>query len=269
MRRWFAPLLLLASAQASPDPLTLTEARALAPDALAHRVLGASGVLVREASVQGWSEHLGDGDDIAGATFATAPRAGQPGLCAADLYQVVFAPRSSSDKRAGQVIDLSRETVYRMVDAGPVPTGFSAGYAERSEAACAKATPVLATSGTPTYFYSHYDERPDVNGASALFVTRLLKRLDSPTPVPRCASWIPQAISVADCRRLLASFAAGPLFMVDVKPCAAPSRNWCAELRDHDGLNWIQVTVTMDRPADLSRPAAIRGISLENVRAVE
>lgn len=277
MKRWFTflPMLLpaLASAQTSPDALTFDEARSLSPDALARRVLGASGALVKEASVEGARGQFANPRWLAHITFTSAPRAaGFPGVCAVDTYGVDFSPASPSaslmaDAGPAKVAALRTGTVYRIVDAGPVPTsGWSDDYGRKLADACARKASVISSGpyGGLTYFSASFGVGSDQSGNVASFVRKVLIDLSSRTDFSVCQTRHRNA-----CQGRAQVFVALSFTSANVGRCEKLAVSWCVSVSSRWGLNATVLNVEVADPGDLSKPPTIRSANVEDIQGVE
>ncbi len=132
-----------------PPPITLEEARSLTPQ-LATRLLGPTGRLYREVSIQPWPRALGDVVEIA---FATPPRpAGSPGLCRSDIAWLHFRPAGPGETgnpvRGWVIESLQTATDFKMV--GPAGDANAVPDAAQLDALCAQAGPIIANVWDPT-----------------------------------------------------------------------------------------------------------------------
>lgn len=281
-RRGFAaalPLLLLTTAQAAPDTLTLAEARALPVEALARRVLGLSASLVETAHVSAGVGIFANPYRLASTEFATAPRsAGFPGLCEAEIFVARFRPvggEQGQDMKAdlrSKVVALDRTTRFRSVDAGPVPTrGWDDAYGKAMDAACAKIGAALRPDGTSPFFLDLTDGQIDPRGAAAataLGVLAAAARAGTGTP------FVCRTSSPGACRDLAHDLAVQAPDEVRSGPCEKAPRRRCVVARyDRGWLRWLTLAIESDPGRDVTTfdaaPVPIRAIRVDEVQAVE
>lgn len=281
LRRAFAAALLLivTPAYAAPDTLTLAEARALSPEALAKRVLGVAGGLVQSAHVSAGRGMFANPYRLASIEFATAPRsAGLPGLCQADMYVVRFHPLGGEERQDLKAdlpsvpVDLDRTTRFRSVDAGPAPiAGWNDAYGKAMDVACAGTGPVLRADGTSPFFVSLNDGQPDPRGIVTSGSLAVLKAAVRPVPgvVPTCATSLP-----GQCARQIVALVERAPDEVRQAVCEkAPGRR-CVEVRyDLGWLHWLTLRIESEGGRGAvtywSQPAPIRAVHLDEVQAVE
>lgn len=265
------------AAQAAPDTLTLVEARGLPPEALARRVLGASGSLVESAHVSAGMGMFANPYRLASIEFATAPRsAGFPGLCQADTFIVRFRPtdgEQGQDLKAdlpSSVVALERTTRFRRVDAGPVPAnGWNDAYGKAMDAACAKTGSVLRADGSSPFFVSLADGQVDARGAVASTSLSVLAGAAKPGIVPTCQTRLPDP-----CERQVADLARRAPDEVRSAACETEPTRRCLEVRyDLGWLHWLTLRIESDAgrgaTAYWTAPTPIRAIRIDEVQAIE
>lgn len=281
-RRGFAaalPFLLLTMAQATPDTLTLAQARALPAEVLARRVLGASGSLVRTAHVSAGAGMFANPYRLASIEFATTPRsAGFPGPCQAHTFVVGFRPVDGEDGQdlkadlPSSVVSLDRTTRFRRVDVEPAPaSGWDDAYGKAMDAACARAGPVLREDGSSPFFISLNDGQIDPRGAvasTALTILAAAVKLDPGVPLI-CQT------SVGDsCPRQVADLVKRPPDEVRSALCEKTPGRRCLDVRyDQGWLHWLTLRIESDAgrgaTAYWTPPTPIRAVHVEEVHAVE
>jgi hypothetical protein len=218
------------AAAAQTDTLTLGEARALPPAALAARVLGPLGRLYPEA------RPLADarGTRLFDVELGGAPRSeGVDGVCVSDRLMVHFTPALENDPVAdpeSRIEAVAFIPAYRLVGEAE---RFATGEPARNHALialCGRAGTVLDHGG-PHYFYL------DQNSGDVSMIARaftLIRRQARQGPMANLTCTenpnAPRERFCADPRGILAGLDRDRIDSVRIAPCGTDTRRLCAEL---------------------------------------
>ena len=178
------------AAVSAVQPLSLGQAKTMSTSALAVRVLGMSGVKMREVELpegRGFFPEHG----LTWLRFASAPRsAGFPGLCEADEIYISFEPTSSermSDAAPMAVDHVSTWKSYRVVGpAGGAPGGWDLAYGRKLEKLCVSTVPVLGSGAGPGYFSGTLAHSGELGAVHASFAARALENAQRFTGEAAC-----------------------------------------------------------------------------------
>lgn len=172
------------------QPLSLAQAKRMPTSALAVRVLGMSGVKMREVELPEerglFPEH-----GLTWLRFASAPRsAGFPGLCEADEIYISFEPAGSerTSNAAPMAVDhVSTWKSYRIVGlAGVAPGGWDQAYGRKLEKLCASTVPILGSRTGPGYFSGSLAHSGQLGAVHANFAARALENAQGFTGEAAC-----------------------------------------------------------------------------------
>ena len=234
---WPQILAAFAALQSEPlpqqQPITLEEARSLAPAELATRLLGQTGTLYSEVSIQPWPRSLGDVVEIA---FATPPRpAGSPGLCRSDIAWIHFRPAAPVDgenpPRAWVIASLQTLTDFKMV--GPAGDPNAVPEAAQLDALCAQAGPIIPNvwdPSVPRRFFGSLNRPSEVAFAVRVLRQAARERADGTLADVSCHESYRIAGSCADSLATLAMLSPDLLSEVAIERCET-SAGQCVDAR--------------------------------------